>query len=244
MNYLSCKNMTLGYEGEVVTTGLDFEVNSGDYLCIIGENGAGKSTLIKALVGLIKPVSGETIISDNISRSEIGYLPQHTEVQRDFPASVEEIVLTGTITGRKGKFFYGPNEKKLAFKNMENMGIMDIRKKSYRDLSGGQQQRVLLARALCATNKLLILDEPVTGLDPKVTCEFYKLLARLNQSGVTIVMVSHDLEETIGHAKQILHIGREQIFFGEKEDYLNTEAWHTFHEHHVLHCHHEEEECH
>ncbi len=237
MQYIKCNGLCLGYEDRIVTENINFEVNSGDYLCIIGENGVGKSTLIKALVGLNRPIKGSISYSADMTRKDIGYLPQHTVVQRDFPATVMEIVLTGTLV--KGKFnpFYSANDRRAALSCMEKMGISNLAGKCYRDLSGGQQQRVLLARALCATEKLLVLDEPVTGLDPKVTCEFYGLLSELNKTGVTIVMVSHDLEETIGHASKILHLGKEQLFFGNKEDYLKTKEWHEFHEHHNRHCH-------
>ncbi len=237
MNYITCKNLKLGYEGEVVTSGINFQVNEGDYLCIIGENGVGKSTLVKTLVGLKKPMDGIIDYGADVKNVGIGYLPQQTELQRDFPASVEEIVMTGFLN-KCGRFpFYTKEMKTIARENMEKMNIYDLKKRCYKELSGGQQQRVLLTRALCATNKLLILDEPVTGLDVKVTCEFYGILSELNKSGVTIVMVSHDLEEATGHAKQMLHLGKEQLFYGSKEDYIKTEIWHEFHEHHKKHCH-------
>ena len=237
MAYITCNNLKLGYDGEVVTEGLSFEVNEGDYLCIIGENGAGKSTLMKALMNLIKPMNGEISFGDGIKRNEIGYLPQNKEFQRDFPASVSEIVISGTLSKCGLRPFYGRAERKIAEDNMKKMDVWELRKKCYRDLSGGQQQRVLLARALCATGRLLLLDEPVTGLDYKVTCEFYGLLTELNRSGVSIVMVSHDLEEAVGHANKILQIGREQVFFGDKEEYLLSESWKTFHQHHKSHVH-------
>ena len=237
MAYITCKDLKLGYDGEVVTEGINFEVEEGDYLCIIGENGAGKSTLMKALMNLNKPMDGEIVFSDGIDRKDIGYLPQNKDFQRDFPASVQEIVISGCLGKCGMRPFYNRSEKKTAEENMKRMDIWDLRKKCYRELSGGQQQRVLLARALCATGKLLLLDEPVTGLDYKVTCEFYGLLSELNKSGVSIVMVSHDLEEAIGHSNKILQIGREQVFFGDKNDYLLSESWKTFHQHHKDHVH-------
>lgn len=237
MAYITCRDLKLGYDGVTVTEGINFEVNEGDYLCIIGENGAGKSTLMKALMNLNKPMEGTITFSDEINRKEIGYLPQHKEFQRDFPASVEEIVISGTLSKCGMRPFYNKTERKNAEENMKRMDIWDLRRKCYRELSGGQQQRVLLARALCATGKLLLLDEPVTGLDYKVTCEFYGLLSELNRSGVSIVMVSHDLEEAIGHSNRILQIGREQVFFGDKDDYLMSESWKSFHKHHKDHCH-------
>ncbi|MCR4806823.1 MAG: ABC transporter ATP-binding protein [Lachnospiraceae bacterium] len=237
MAYIECRDLQLGYDGQVVTGGINFDVEEGDYLCIIGENGAGKSTLMKALMNLNKPISGEISFSDEIKRNEIGYLPQNKDFQRDFPASVREIVISGCLSKCGMRPFYSREEKKIARENMEKMDIWDLRRKCYRELSGGQQQRVLLARALCATGKLLLLDEPVTGLDYKVTCEFYGLLTELNRSGVSIVMVSHDLEEAMGHANKILQIGREQVFFGDKNEYLLSESWKAFHQHHKDHCH-------
>ena len=237
MAYIACRDLQLGYDGQVVTEGINFDVEEGDYLCIIGENGAGKSTLMKALMNLNKPMGGEIVFSDDVKRNEIGYLPQNKEFQRDFPASVQEIVISGCLSKCGLRPFYNREEKRTAEENMKKMDVWELRKKCYRELSGGQQQRVLLARALCATGKLLLLDEPVTGLDYKVTCEFYGLLSDLNRSGVSIVMVSHDLEEAMGHANKILQIGREQVFFGDKNEYLMSESWKAFHQHHKDHCH-------
>ena len=237
MSYIKCRELKLGYDGQVVTGNISFDVEEGDYLCIIGENGAGKSTLMKALMGLNRPIAGTIEFSDEIKKNEIGYLPQNKEFQRDFPASVEEIVLSGCLSKCGWRPFYSRAEKRMAEENMKRMDIYRLRRKCYRELSGGQQQRVLLARALCATEKLLLLDEPVTGLDYKVTCEFYGLLSDLNRSGVSIVMVSHDLEEAMGHANKILQIGREQVFFGDKDAYLLSESWKSFHDHHKSHVH-------
>ncbi len=224
MAYITCKNLSVGYEDGVVSEGINFQVKKGDYLCIVGENGAGKSTLMKTLLGLIQPLSGELIL-DDISRAEIGYLPQQTVIQKDFPATVEEIVLSGTLTRSKNRIFYSKEDKKIALENMEKMGITELRRKCYRNLSGGQQQRVLLTRAICATEKLLILDEPVNGLDPKVTAEFYGMVRKLNDSGISIIMVSHDMMAAITYASHILHIGKTQLFYGEKDDYLETCAF-------------------
>ncbi|MBQ6735143.1 MAG: metal ABC transporter ATP-binding protein [Lachnospiraceae bacterium] len=224
---MSVQNLTLGYEKEVVIRNLNFAVNAGNYLCIVGENGSGKSTLVKALLGLLAPMSGYIIFDEDLSRSEIGYLPQQTEIQRDFPASVREVVLSG-FQGRMGmRPFYTAAEKKEALEQMERMGILEFAKRCYRDLSGGQQQRVLLARALCATKKLLLLDEPVTGLDPKVTQELYDLIETLHKEGVTIVMISHDVEAAVKYATHILHIG-DITFFGSKKDYLNSQPGRRF----------------
>lgn len=229
MSYISCKDLTLGYEGESVAEHVSFEVNKGDYLCIVGENGAGKSTLMKTLLHLTKPLSGTMEIGDGLLPYEIGYLPQQTVVQRDFPATVWEIVLSGTLSGSGMRPFYGKEQKKLAKENMEKMDIWEQKNRSYRKLSGGQQQRVLLARALSATTKLLLLDEPVTGLDPKATEEFYSLIRRLNREGITIIMISHDMEAALKYAGHILHIEKTGSFYGTKLDYIESDLYKSFH---------------
>ena len=222
MAQLSCEKLSLGYEGHEIVGDLTFSVNAGDYLCIVGENGSGKSTLMKTILGLRAPMGGEIRVGDGLRRNEIGYLPQQTAVQRDFPASVREIVLSG-CQGRAGlRPFYNRAEKKLAADNMEKLGLTALSGRCYRDLSGGQQQRVLLARALCATRKLLLLDEPVSGLDPKVTAEFYRLIERLNaDDGITVIMISHDVSAALRYASHILHIG-ERVFFGTRDEYLKS----------------------
>ncbi len=228
MPQIICKNASLGYDGKAITHGLNFTVNAGDYLCIVGENGAGKSTLIKTVLGLNPPISGEISFSDGLKQNEIGYLPQQTPVQRDFPASVSEIVLSGCL-GRSGlRPFYTKEQKKLAADSMEKMNITSLSSRCYRELSGGQQQRVLLARALCATSKLLLLDEPVAGLDPKATREMYELIASLNRTGITVIMVSHDIASAVKYATHILHIGSVPKFFGTKEDYIKTDEGRMF----------------
>ncbi len=228
MAYITCKDLSLGYDGQVISEKINFDVKKGDYLCIVGENGAGKSTLMKTLLHLIEPISGSIEYGDDISLTQIGYLPQQTQIQKDFPASVKEIVLSGTISAGTFRPFYSSSDKEKALKNMERMDILDLKNKSYRSLSGGQQQRVLLARALCATEKMLILDEPVTGLDPKVTAEFYRLIKQLNKEGLTVIMVSHDLQAAINYATHILHVGKIQQFFGPTEDYLESCAFRKF----------------
>ncbi len=223
-----CKDATLGYEDGIVTEGLNFAVSKGDYLCILGENGSGKSTLIKALLGLKPQISGEIRYCDDFSAKDIGYLPQQTPVQRDFPASVREIVLSGCISHLGFRPFYRSSEKKLADDTMKKLGIEDIKKRCYRDLSGGQQQRVLLARALCAASKMLLLDEPATALDPLAQTELYELIANLNRQGITIIMVSHDITSAVKYASHILHISKKQLFFGTKSDYINSSAGKKF----------------
>jgi zinc transport system ATP-binding protein len=221
MAQLTCSGLVLGYEGHIVLSGLDFSVDAGDYLCIVGENGSGKSTLMKTVLGLIKPAGGRITWGEGLRENEIGYLPQQTAVQKDFPATVREIVLSG-CQGRAGKRpFYNRAEKELARQNMERMGIASLSRACYRELSGGQQQRVLLARALCATQKLLLMDEPVSGLDPLVTSEMYELISRLNREGVTIIMVSHDIAAAVRYASHILHVGSEN-FFGTVGEYRES----------------------
>lgn len=218
MAQIICDQLTLGYENTRLLSGLSFQVNAGDYLCIVGENGSGKSTLVRTLLGLQPPVSGTIRFSDGLSAREIGYLPQQTEVQRDFPASVREIVLSGCQNRMGLRPFYRREERALAESNMEKLGIQNLAEHCYRELSGGQQQRVLLARALCATRKLLLLDEPVSGLDPFATNEMYHLIAGLNDEGISIIMVSHDIDAALRYASHILHIGG-GTFFGTAADY-------------------------
>lgn len=226
--YISCSNLALGYNGIAVTEGLSFEVNAGDYLCIVGENGAGKSTLMKTLLGLQAPVSGQITRSDSIKKGGIGFLPQQSAVQKDFPASVYEVVLSGNLP-RIGHFpFYRAQDHERTRKNMERLSITQLKDSCYRDLSGGQQQRVMLARALCATTSLLLLDEPVNGLDPKVTADMYELIKSLNDSGVTIMMISHDIRSAVRYGSHILHIGKKQLFYGKTEDYINSKAFKVF----------------
>lgn len=227
MAQLICKNVSLGYDSRIILSNLNFQINKGDYLCIVGENGSGKSTLMKTLLKLHKPLSGEIKIGDGLLDDEIGYLPQQTEVQKDFPASVKEIVLSGCQSRMGRRPFYNKDEKNLAKENMKKMGISEFSKRCYRELSGGQQQRVLLARALCATQKMLLLDEPVSGLDPIVTEEMYNLIQSLNKDGITIIMISHDVLAAIKYATHILHIGKE-LFFGTKDEYMNSSVFKKF----------------
>ena len=221
MALLTVKNLSFGYDSHAIISNLNFSVNQGDYLCIVGENGSGKTTLMKTLLHLREPISGQIIPGDGLKQNEIGYLPQQTVVQKDFPASVREIVISG-CQGRTGlRPFYTREEKKLAEKNMDRMGILSLADTCYRELSGGQQQRVLLARALCATQKVLLLDEPVSGLDPKVTAEMYAVIQSLNHDGITIIMISHDIAEAVRFASHILHIGMD-IFFGTRDEFIRS----------------------
>ena len=227
MALLTVEDLKLGYESQVVLDHLNFTVNTGDYLCIVGENGSGKSTLMRTLLHLMPALGGRITAGDGLMPNEIGYLPQQTVVQKDFPASVWEIVLSG-CQGRCGRRpFYGKKEKELARENIARMRLEKLTGRCYRELSGGQQQRVLLARALCATRKLLLLDEPVSGLDPKVTAEMYALIEELNREGITIIMISHDIAAAVKYASHILHIGK-KVFFGTKEEYRESDLGRYF----------------
>ena len=224
MAQLSCRDVSLGYEGRTVVEKLNIEINKGDYLCVVGENGTGKSTFVKTILGLISPSQGEFVYGDGLSKNEIGYLPQQTIVQRDFPASCFEIVVSGCLSHCGLRPFYSKEDKNRAVSNMEKLDILSLKKKCYRELSGGQQQRVLLARALCAADKMIVLDEPVSGLDPIATEEMYSIIKKINNEGITVIMVSHDVAASIDYANKILHLEKEPLFFGNKEEYLKKDV--------------------
>lgn len=228
MSQIRAQKVTMSYEKKLVLEGVSFEVEQGDYLCIVGENGSGKTTLMKGILGLMPLKSGMIHFGESVKVNHIGYLPQQTVVQRDFPASVFEVVLSGCLNKIGMKPFYSSREKRSALRNLEMLGIENLKQKSYKSLSGGQQQRVLLARALCATEKIVLLDEPATGLDPIVTGELYQIIKDLNQTGVTIIMISHDVKAAVENANKILHIGNSTEFFGLTEDYLQSEAGKRF----------------
>jgi len=221
MPLMTCKDLCLGYDGHTLVKDLNFTVNAGDYLCIVGENGAGKSTLMRTLLGLQEPVSGSITLGDGLRRQDLGWLPQQTPVQRDFPAAVGEVVLSGCQAREGFHPFYTKADKARAHDAMARMDILPLERRCYRELSGGQQQRVLLARALCAADRLLLLDEPVAGLDPMATAELYNLIGELNRSGMTILMISHDMNAALRYASHILHVGG-SCFFGTKNDYLKA----------------------
>ena len=230
MNQLTVQDLSLGYEGVTVAKNISFTVNRGDFLCVVGENGSGKSTLIKGLLHLHPPTSGTISYRADFSPRQIGYLPQQTPVQRDFPVSVEEIVLSG-FAGRMGlRPFYSKEERARAQATMERLGIAAVSKRCYRELSGGQQQRVLLARALCATEEMLLLDEPTAGLDPHATEELYRLAETLNkQDGLTVMMVTHDLG-ALRCATHVLHVNADQTFFGTIDEYRVASREVDFHD--------------
>lgn len=220
MTLIQCCDLSLGYEGKCVLSHLELSVQEGDYLAIVGENGAGKSTLLKGILGLIRPTGGH--IHFHLPPKEIGYLPQQTPIQRDFPASVMEVVLSGLLAAKGFAPFYTRADRETALSKLRLLGAEDLANRCYRELSGGQQQRVLLARALCATRKMLLLDEPVSGLDPKVTAEMYALIEKLNrEDGITVIMISHDIAAAVKYASHILHIG-DAVFFGTRSEYLRS----------------------
>ena len=226
---IKCEHTDFGYENHDAVIDLNLEIYPGDYLCVVGENGSGKSTLIKGMLGLLKPTGGSLSVADELKRGGIGYLPQQTAAQKDFPATVQEVVLSGTLSRRGNRPFYSRAERKLAAHNLERLGIEHLKQKCYRELSGGQQQRGLIARALCATEQLLILDEPITGLDPSAIQDFYHLIKKLNkEDGITIIMVSHDIGNVISQANKILHLHRRVVFCGTAEAYRQSVAGKEF----------------
>ncbi len=251
MSIIDCKNLSVSYEGKTIVSDVSFSINAGDYLCILGENGSGKTTLMKTLLGLKKPDKGLVLFGDGCSVGnssdatckrvhKIGYLPQQTNFQKDFPATVMEIVLSGTLNGKGFKPFYTKEDKKKAQSAMESLGILDLKKASYMELSGGQQQRVLLARALCSTQDIIFLDEPVAGLDPKVTLDMYEIIRTLNEIGITIVMISHDIEAALEYSNHVLHLNKDMDFFGTTEEYRHTELCEHYLCHIPGHLHHDE----
>ena len=220
---LKCEHVDFGYENQDAVIDVSLEVSTGDYICILGENGSGKSTLMKGILGLLKPTEGKIEISEELKKAGIGYLPQQTAAQKDFPATVFEVVISGCLGKRGNRPFYSPKEKQTALSNLERLGIADLKKSCFRDLSGGQKQRALIARALCATDKLLILDEPITGLDPSAIQDFYNIIRKLNrEEQVAILMVSHDMANIVRQAGRILHLQQKALFWGTVQDYLKS----------------------
>jgi ABC-type Mn/Zn transport systems, ATPase component len=227
MKLISFENVSIKYDSRHcdAISGVTFDINSGDYICIVGENGSGKSTLLKGMLGLIPPSSGSIAYSEGFDRTDVGYLPQHSQSQKNFPASVREVVLSGNLGKMKSRPFYSKREKERANYNMERLSVMDLAKRPYSELSGGQQQRVLLARALCASEKLIALDEPLTGLDPLVTSELYQIISEINKTdGLSVVMITHDVANAVKHAKKILHLSGKAEFFGDMDSYIASEV--------------------
>jgi len=226
---ISCENVSLGYEGRPVLSDVSFTVSYGDYLCILGGRGTIKSTLIRGLLKIKAPLAGRIVFEGGLRPDEIGYLPQQTALQKDFPASVMEVALSGRLNALGRRPFYSSEDRRIAREKLALMGMDGFEKRCYQDLSGGQQQRVLLARALCATKKLLLLDEPVAGLDPVVSSELYELIRELNDKhGLTIIMVSHDVEEAVHSASHILHLGHGQFFYGSAAEYRSSDIGRSY----------------
>lgn len=234
MRQIICKNLSIGYDKNAIAINLSLTINKGDYLCVVGENGAGKSTFIKTILGLIPAVGGTLEFGKNFSKKEIGYLPQHTTVQKDFPATVMEVVLSGFQNKKWYRPFYLAKDKQTARENLKKLGIENLERKCFRELSGGQQQRVLLARALCSARDMLLLDEPVAGLDPKATSEMYDIIKKLNDEGVTIVMITHDVATSLEYASHILFIGEKSVY-STKDAFENSEFGHKY-KHYVGGC--------
>ncbi len=226
MQLLKVNNLVIGYDNKVINRNINFDLNEGDYLCIVGENGVGKSTLLKTLLKLNGAIDGEIIIDNSYN---IGYLPQQSSIQKEFPASVFEIVLTGTLASSKNTIFYNKKQKQLALDKLKQLDILDLKNKSYKSLSSGQQQRVLLARALCVSDKILVLDEPTTGLDLIACQNFYNIIENLNKQGTSIIIISHDIDLSLKYASKILHIGKQkQLFFGDTKSYLQSDILNIF----------------
>lgn len=225
MALINCENLSIGYNKSQIVEGLSFTVNAGDFLCIVGENGSGKSTLLKSILGLNRPISGNIVFGDGLDGKKIGYLPQQTAVQRDFPASAFEIVLSGTLNSGAWSPFYTAKQKRLALDSMERMGVAHLKDRCFRELSGGQRQRVLLARAICATESLIVLDEPVAALDVDATRDMYAAIESLNRDGIAVIMVSHDTEEALRRATHVLHVSHRPKFFGTASEYRETDLY-------------------
>lgn len=223
MSIFECKKLNIGYSDKVVCKDINFAVEKGQYLCIIGENGSGKSTLIKTILGIEKNLSGKIVFDKNFKKNRVGYLPQQSDIQKDFPATVTEIVLSGFVSSMGFRPYYKKSEKEKAKEVMEYLGIEELANKSFRELSGGQQQRVLLARALCTTDEILFLDEPTNALDSRSISKFYKLIQDLNAKGMTIVMVSHNIDKVLEYASNIVYLKNTMLFAGSKEDFEKTD---------------------
>lgn len=220
MDLIKVEGLSFSYPSRKHTlTDINFNVEQGTFTCIVGENGSGKSTLLKCILGLNKGYSGKII-----KEKKIGYLPQKTEIQSNFPASIEEVVMSGTISRHIKSIFYKKDDKQKANEIMAELGIYQIRKKSFAELSGGQQQRVLIARAMCATEKIIILDEPTNGLDPSIALQIYKMLDELKKkNNLTILIVSHDIDRALKFADKVIEIENGKVKFnGNTTDYIKA----------------------
>lgn len=222
---LECENLSVSFDGRKILDNVSFFVEERDFLCIVGENGTGKTTLTNAILGLV-PISGGSIRLNGISKSDIGYLPQKLKAESGFPASVSEIVLSGFVGKSFFRPFYSRMQRCKAEDSMKLLSVYELRRRSFSELSGGQQQRVLLARAVCASEKLVMLDEPVTGLDAASSDGFYKLIVHLNTDhGMAVIMVSHDIRRAVKYCGKVLHLGHGVQFFGSSGEYAKTELY-------------------
>lgn len=221
MPLIEFKDLCIGYEHKVIIKNINLEINDGEYVCVFGDNGVGKTTFLKTILGLIPPLSGSIIIEDTFNKKEVGYLPQRMQLKPEFPASCFEIVLSGCVNRLKIWPFYRKSHRDLAIEKMKLLGVANLKDKPFRVLSGGQQQRILLARALCATDRLLILDEPFTGLDYHAAKSLYDLLEKINkQLNVTIIVVSHFMEDILAYSTKVVHLSKEEVFCGTPEQYV------------------------
>ena len=228
MILIDCQNLSLGYDGQTIVHHLNFSVEAGDFLLIAGENGSGKSTLLKGLLRLISPMEGTIRFGSDYTQSQCGYLSQQAAAKQDFPAGVLEIVLSGNLGKKSFLPFYSQAERRTAEEKMRLLEITELKESCFRELSGGQQRRVLLARSLCAAEKVLVLDEPFAGLDPLISAELNRLLEKINkETGMTIIMVSHEIEAA-KCATKVLHLRKQQLFFGSLEEYRKTETGKNF----------------
>ncbi|MDR1600536.1 MAG: metal ABC transporter ATP-binding protein [Oscillospiraceae bacterium] len=225
---IRCRDVSFSYDSVAALRGVSFEVNAGDALCVVGENGSGKSTLMSLLLRLKAPQSGSIVFDGGLRADQVGYLPQQTAAQKDFPASVREVVMSGRLSSRRWQPFYTRADRAMAERHMEKLGVLSLANRCYRELSGGQQQRTLLARALCATKTLLLLDEPVAGLDPLATSDLYQMIDAIRSDGVTIIMVSHDVQSVMRHATSILHLRVDPLFFGGVGEYAASATGRRF----------------
>ncbi|MDO4796457.1 MAG: ABC transporter ATP-binding protein [Coriobacteriales bacterium] len=221
MTCLTCENLSIGYSGTPVASGISFSVSPGDLLCILGENGIGKSTLVKTLLRLLPPISGKLELSGYHTGCGVGYLPQRGETQRDFPASAGEIALSGRLARIGARPFFGKADRDAARDALKRVGALELHDQPFNQLSGGQQQRVLLARALCAASRIVVLDEPTTGLDPDAAKSLYELLETLRADGLAVIMVSHDVDEALSHATHVLAFEADTCHYFAKDDYLS-----------------------
>ncbi|MDR1952436.1 MAG: metal ABC transporter ATP-binding protein [Elusimicrobiota bacterium] len=228
MALIQCVDLSFAYNGNTVLSDVNFSVQKGDYICIVGANGSGKSTLIKGILGLKKQSNGEIIFGDGLKSADVGYIPQQNAIQKNFPANVYEIVASGRLNKCGLRPFYNKQDKKIIDENLNLFGIENLKHKSFSELSGGQQQKVLLARALCSAEKLLILDEPASSLDPSAAADLYALLKKINDKSIAIIIVSHDLTNSFLNSKKVLHLENKQIFFGSVEDYIKSDTAQRF----------------